>query len=273
MNTVTTYLDFGMTKKGKRTCYDYREGQNAYDLFMGARYLADMIAYRHGDVDRVYHPEDVRDQLRKYTALALCRRPDRRLTYHEIGSSVLGVIDALNYLDHRYRALDTREVTWHGVDNSTFMNAMAQYTHEGYDVHLSETVTPIPCDVFFAKGVSLLYAVDSEAMLCNVLEQSRMAIFDYTFALDGTLREVVGTGLPVTYLNLETVQRRLSAGGKTLRLTPYTIRNYHHTPDRVTYDCVFGETDLVERYLEDMQQKSAEFEGLWNRPLVRPIAR
>src|SRR4051812_41724277 len=65
MAAVTTYLDFGMTKGGKRTCYDYREDQPAYDLFMGARYLRDLIAYREGNADEVYHPEDVRDTLRK----------------------------------------------------------------------------------------------------------------------------------------------------------------------------------------------------------------
>jgi hypothetical protein len=273
MTTVTTYLDFGMTKKGKRTCYDYREGQNAYDLFMGARYLADLIAYRNGNPADVYHPEDVRDQLRKYAALAICRRLGHRLTYYEVGSSVLGVIDALNYLDQKYRELDTHDIAWHGVDNSTFMNAMAKYTHEDYDVHLSEAATPIPCDLFFAKGVSLLYAIDAEELFCEVMEQSRIAVFDYTFAVEGALAEAVGTGLPVTYLNLEKIRQRLSASGKTLMLTPYTIRSYHQTPDRVTYDCVFGEPDLVQRYLDEMEKKAAGFEALWQRPLVRPTAR
>ena len=53
LGAVTTYLDFGMVTWEKRTCYDYREGQQAYDLFMGARYLNDMIAYREGRVDAV----------------------------------------------------------------------------------------------------------------------------------------------------------------------------------------------------------------------------
>jgi hypothetical protein len=272
MSGVTTYLDFGMTKNGKRTCYDYREGQNAYDLFMGARYLADMIAYRNGNPAHVYHPEDVRDQLRKYTALAVCRRLGHRLTYYEVGSSVLGVIDALNYLDQKYRELDTRDITWHGVDNSTFMNAMAKHTHENYDVHLSESVTPIKCDLFFAKGVSLLYAIDTEDLFCAVLEQSRIAVFDYTFAVEGVLREPVGTGLPVTYLNFEKIKQRLSASDKTLRLAPYTIRSYHQTPDRVTCDCLYGEPEIVQHYLEQMEKKSAGFEALWHRPLVRAAA-
>src|SRR5918992_2404452 len=140
---VTTYLDFGMTKGGKRTSYDYREGQQAYDLFMGARYLNDLIAYREGRVEAVYHPEDVRDNLRKHTALTVCRARDRHPVYYEIGSSVMGAIDGINYLNQRYQSLETAKIQWHGVDNSHFMNAMAEYTHHGYDLQLRETVAPI----------------------------------------------------------------------------------------------------------------------------------
>lgn len=271
---VTTYLDFGMTQGGRRTSYDYREGQNAYDLFMGARYLHDLVAYRAGDLDAVFHPEDLRDQLRKYTALAVCGRSaaatSRPLTYYEIGSSVMGVIDAINCLDAKYGEIDPRRIVWQGVDNSTFMNAMAQSTHEGYDVRLATTARPIECDLFFAKGVSLLYAIDHEALFCDVLAGSRLAIFDYTFALGGRLSEVVGTGLPVTFLNLDDCRRRLEAiPGRTLRLEPYTIKTYHQGGAKVTYDCVYGERALVGQYLAEMDVRSRAFEDEWRRPLVR----
>lgn len=272
MTHVTTYLDFGMTKRGKRTCYDYREGQPAYDLFMGARYLNDLIAYRHGTVGDVYHPEDVRDNLRKHTALSVCRENGRRLTYHEVGSSVMGAIDGINYLNQKYALLDTRAMAWYGVDNSRFMNAMALYTHEGYDIHLSETALPVECDLFFAKGVSLLYAVHDEALFSDILKASRIAVFDYTFARDGKVSDVVGTGLPVTFLGLEECKRRLADPGKTLILNPYAIRTYHLSTDKVTFDCVYGDRDVVTRYLAAMEKHEAEFESLWNRPLIRPPA-
>jgi hypothetical protein len=270
MTSVTTYLDFGMIKRGKRACYDYREGQQAYDLFMGARYLNDLIAYRHGNVGDVYHPEDLRDNLRKYTALSVCRREGQTLTYHEVGSSVLGVIDALNYLNQKYERLNTAEIAWYGVDNSMFMNAMARYTHESYDVHLSEQVHPVPCDLFFAKGVSLLYAIHDEGLFGDVLDNSRIAIFDYTFARNGKVSDVVGTGLPVTFLDLDECRQRLSRAGRTLLLNPYSIRTYHQTPDRVTYDCIYGDTAVVERYVAAMDENAADFERLWHRPLIRP---
>ena len=271
-NAVTTYLDFGMTKRGKRTSYDYREGQQAYDLFMGARYLNDVIAYREGRIAAVYHPEDVRDNLRKYTALTVCRGNNRRLTYYEIGSSVMGAIDALNYLNQRYDALTTRDITWRGVDNSHFMNAMAQYIHEGYDLTVTETAAPVACDLFFAKGVSLLYAIHTEELFADVLAQSRIAVFDYTFATTPRIQEVVGTGLPVTYLNFDQCRERLERRGKKLILTPYTLRTYHLSPDRVTYDCIYGDVEVVDRYVAAIEKNASEFESVWGRPLVRPTA-
>ena len=267
---VTTYLDFGMTQGGRRTSYDYREGQNAYDLFMGARYLNDLIAYRAGDLDSVFHPEDLRDQLRKYTALSVCARTANRLTYYEIGSSVMGVIDAINCLNRKYGELDTRHITWCGVDNSNFMNAMAESTHQDYDVRLTTTAGPIACDLFFAKGVSLLYAVADEDLFCEVLASSRIAIFDYTFSLGSRISDVVGTGLPVTFLNLDECRSRLTAvEGKTLILEPYTIKTYHQGGAKVTYDCMFGDRDVVEAYVRTLDERSRTFERDWDRPLMR----
>jgi len=267
---VTTYLDFGMAQGGRRTSYDYREGQNAYDLFMGARYLHDLVAYRNGDLDAVFHPEDLRDQLRKYTALSICAAGGRALTYYEIGSSVMGVIDAVTCLNASYGELDPRRIVWHGVDNSAFMNAMATSTHEGYDIRLATTARAVACDLFFAKGVSLLYAIDNESLFCDVLANSRLAVFDYTFALDGKISEVVGTGLPVTFLNIDECRTRLSdMPGRTLRLEPYTIKTYHQGGSKATYDCVFGYSALVERYLAEMEHRSRAFEERWQRPLMR----
>jgi hypothetical protein len=272
MKRATTYLDFGMTRGGKRACYDYREGQNAYDLFMGARYLADLIAYRECRIDDVYHPEDLRDQLRKHTALSVCRRDGQRLTYHEIGSSVMGVIDALEYLNREFDPLETRAIAWYGVDNSTFMNAMARYTHESYDIRVAERVSVVACDLFFSKGVSLLYAIESEDLLTRVLDASRIAVFDYTFTTAARTTDVVGTGLPVTYLNLDECRRRLDRPGRSFVLNPYTIRTYHQSPDKVTFDCVYGDTALVERYSAEMAHRSEEYVARMNRPLVRPPA-
>lgn len=266
---VTTYLDFGLAQGGRRTSYDYYEGQDAYDLFMGARYLRDLMAYRNGAIDAVFHPEDLRDTVRKYVALAVCASRSPQLTYYEIGSSVFGVIDALNHLNNGYQELDTRRIRWVGTDNSQFMNEMARYTHQEYNLTLTETSHPVQCDLFFAKGVSLLYALDDEDRFCEVLAHSRIAVFDYTFSRGEKLRDVVGTGLPVTFLSLETCRRTLDRPGKTLLLEPYTIKTYHQSPAKVTYDCVYGDAEVVADYRSALHRRVEAFERDWGRPLLR----
>lgn len=258
--TPTTYLDFGNTIAGRRTSYDYYEDQAAYDLFMGARYVGDMIAYRNGEVDNVYQIEDLRDQQRKYAGLVACHG-DRSLVFYEVGSSVMGVIDALEYLNKKYNQLSISDITFTGVDNSRWMNEVAQYTHPQHKLKLYYTIKQaknVQCNLFFAKGVSLMYAFSDEQAMCAALKKSRLAIFDYTFTQHGKIQHYVATGVPVTYLNLAKCQKLLKAANKQLILRPYSIKTYHRDPNKVTYDCIYGEPRLVARYLKELKSKTGE---------------
>ncbi|SVD66834.1 uncharacterized protein METZ01_LOCUS419688, partial [marine metagenome] len=87
---ITTYTDFGKVQGGMRTSYAYHTGQEAYDLYMGARYLQDMLFYDQGKVDIVFQPEDLRDNKRKYAGLVACKEGVDHLTYYEVGSSAFG---------------------------------------------------------------------------------------------------------------------------------------------------------------------------------------
>lgn len=259
---ITTYLDFGKVRGGRRTCYDYYEGQDAYDLFMGARYFRDIIFYREGEVEKVYQVEDLRDQTRKYAALVVCKDNSRKLVFYEVGSSAMGVINALEYLNKKYSDLNIKDIEFFGVDNSKWMNAAAKYTHEQYNIKLWESVKDadvVKCDLFFAKGVSLMYAFEDEESMCNVLKNSRIAIFDYTFSLGEKIQDFVGTGLPVTFLSLDKCKKLLEDDGKVLIMKPYIIKNYYHNPkEKVTYDCIYGSRDIVDKYLKELENKTGE---------------
>ena len=118
---VTTYTDFGKVQGGMRTSYAYHKGQEAYDLYMGARYLQDMMFYNLGKIDIVFQPEDLRDNNRKYAGLLACKNNTNNLIYYEVGSSCLGVIDALEYLNKESKELDVTSIKFIGVDNSKWM--------------------------------------------------------------------------------------------------------------------------------------------------------
>src|SRR3989344_9439648 len=113
---VSTYLDFGLIKDGEKIPRDSRIDQEAYDFFMIARYLKDLISYREGTIEKIYHPEDLEDNLKKYCALLACQRSSSDLTYYEIGSTVMGVIEALEYINRKYRELNIKNITFIGVD-------------------------------------------------------------------------------------------------------------------------------------------------------------
>ncbi len=259
---IKTFLDFGKIQSGRRTSYDYYEGQDAYDLFMGSRYFRDIMYYRNGKVDKVYQVEDLRDQMRKYAALLACKNSSGKLVFFEPGSAAMGVIDALEYLNKEYNQLNIKEIQFLGVDNSEWMNAAALYTHERYDVKVWDHVKKaegVKSDLFFAKGVSLMYAYEDEESMCNAIKSSKIAIFDYTFSLGDRIQDFVGTGLPVTYLSLEKCKKLLEAEGKVFITKPYVIKNYHHNPkEKVTYDCIYGEKEIVEKYIDELEKKTGE---------------
>ena len=115
------------------------------------------------------------------------------------------------------------------------------------------------CDFFFAKGVSLMYAYSEEEAMCEMLTKTRLAVFDYTFANGERIVDHVGTGLGVTYLSLAKCKRLLeSHKGKVLVLKPYVIKQYHQGGDRVTYDCIYGERELIERYMANLEESTGE---------------
>jgi hypothetical protein len=255
-----TFLDFGKIQGGRRTSYDYYEGQDAYDLFMGSRYFKDIIAYRKGEVEKIYQPEDIRDNNRKYAALLACKS-DEKLIFYEVGSSAMGVIDALEHLNKEHSQLNIKDIKFFGVDNSEWMNAAAEYTHPEYNLKVWEDVKSadlVECDLFFAKGVSLMYAYHDEESMCEVLKNSKIALFDYTFSTKGKFQEVIGTGLPVSFLDLEKCKELLEVDGKVLITKPYTIKKYHNDPGKVTYDCIYGDNEVVEKYLSELNNKIGE---------------
>src|SRR3989344_8907324 len=149
MGKIKTYLEFGYKDGEKRHPYIVKEGQEAYDFFMTARYLKDIIGYRTCHIDYIHHEEDLNDNLKKYSALCACKGASGPLVYYEIGSSLMGAIDSLEYLNKKFGKLDVRDILFAGVDNSRMMNTLAFYTHPGYKLALFEEKAVIPCDLFF----------------------------------------------------------------------------------------------------------------------------
>ena len=254
MRKVKPYLEFGYQDDGKRVPYDIREYQDAYDFFMVSRYFKDIISYRTGKVENVHHEEDVEDNIKKYTALSVCNDKPHQLVFYEIGSSLMGIIDSLEYLNKQYKELDVKEILFAGADNSDMMNAGAEYLHEGYKLSIFKDMRILQCDLFFAKGISLLYALKDEKLLCDILKKSRIAIFDYTFSKSSSINDFAVSGKPITFLSLEKCRKLLEAKGKKLVLQP-SKRKFKIPGERILYECVYGDVEVVDKYLFEIKKK------------------
>lgn len=255
MRKVKPYLEFGYQKGGKKVPYDTREYQDAYDFFMVSRYLKDIIAYRTGKVENVHHKEDMEDNIKKYTALLVCNDNSHQLVFYEIGSSLMGVIDSLEYLNRKYKRLNVKQILFAGADNSDMMNAVAEYLHNGYKLSLFKDIRILPCDLFFAKGISLLYALEDEKLFCDILKKARIAIFDYTFSRSSKpIKDFAVSGKPITFLSLGKCRKLLQAKGKKLVLQP-SQRKFKIPNDRILYECVYGDVEAVDRYMEELKKK------------------
>lgn len=261
MKKIKTYLEFGYQEDGKKVPYDIRENQEAYDFFMVARYLKDIIAYRTCKLEDVHHGQDVRDNIKKYTALSICKNPSQLLVFYELGSSLMGVIDSLECINKQFGKLLVKDILFVGIDNSKMMNTVALYLHPNYKLKLFEEKAVYPCDLFFAKGVSILYAFDDEQLFCDILKKSRIAIFDYTFSLkDESIVDVIGSGKMGTYLSLKKCKKLLDSEDKQLVLQP-SERKFKVPEDRRTYECIYGDKELVKQYLNELRKKEQEFEN------------
>lgn len=260
MGKVKTYLEFGYQDGKKKVPYDTRENQEAYDFFMVSRYLKDIIAYRTGKIENVHHKQDIQDNIKKYTALSICKNLSQPLVYYEIGSSLMGVIDSLEYLNKIFRELLIKNILFVGIDNSDMMNTVASFLYKDYKLELFKEKVIIPCGLFFAKGVSLLYAFKDEELFCNILKNAKLCVFDYTFSLkENLIKDIIGSGKIGTYLSLKKCKELLACKTKQLILQP-SKRQFKIPKGRILYECIYGNKELVKQYVEELQKKIFHFQ-------------
>lgn len=235
-----SYLEFGSYEPdtGNRYVYDFRKDSQAYDWFMHARYANDIVTYHdllslfeqnrldelHAlYVKHMHHPNDFLFTVNKALALTLTRP-----RFAELGQTLFGCIDALIFV----RALLSRvmsdlivpapeSIHWVGVDISHYFNRLAKLMHCSCHVSTSSETQDLQSveGVFFAKGITLLYAVADADSLANMLSQGEIALFDYSFRLQTADKTQIGTGLDVHYLDRATFldsYKRIRMSGRNI---------------------------------------------------------
>ena len=272
-----SYLEFGSIdlSLSKKDVWDFRLHEKAYDWLMCARYANDMVTYidmkeKLGHLSLtelarlyrggVHHRGDISGNLGKLCALAVMNNSlekNKQPSFYELGQTLFGCIEGmefcrefLKHLGVRFPSLDLKKVDWYGVDISHLFNRLAIMLHCQYHVTTLEDTSRLPSrmDVFFAKGVTLLYAVRSVRQLLDILDRARLSVFDYSFSMKGEQETSIGTGKLVKYLDFGSYQRKYRQGNKKM-FARKNKSKYDAATNRVFLDCVYGEEDLCRDFI------------------------
>jgi len=271
--TTISYLEFGAIdmENSRKEIWDFRLHQKAYDWLMLARYANDMVAYanlssRLGNEplnvladyyeEEMHHAEDASLNLSKLCALASLGKTNP--SFFELGQTVFGCIEGMDFIqslaEKREVSLPKMPLTdvhWYGVDISEYFNDLAKRMHQGYKMVTTVDLDSLPkkLDVFFAKGVTLLYGVHTSDEFLKLLNRCRCAIFDYSFSMNKEQVTTIGTGKTVTYVDINEFEHGCQKLGVSLFVRKETAR-YSSETDRVFVDCVFGEESVCNEYMQ-----------------------
>lgn len=270
-----SYLEFGSIdmEKGKKHVWDFRLHQQAYDWLMHARYSNDLITYLklcesvdnaspHEIADEykkgIHHQDDFLVNFGKLCAMAVMAGTSEKISFFELGQTLFGCIEGMEFCQKIIRILDLEfpylpldKVHWLGVDISDFFNRLAVLMHSRYDVTASDAVrkSDLPADVFFAKGVTLLYAIREPSQLLTMLDHGKISLFDYSFAMDGSQEMTLGTGKQIVYLAYDDCKKQLDKSGKQV-FVRRSRSHYDASSNRIFVDCVYGNERYCREYIE-----------------------
>lgn len=269
-----SFLEFGAidpNQPGKKV-WDFRVGQQAYEWFMCSRYLQDLLCYSHmtegfdlsKGIDKplevyreqIHHANsDLSYNFDKWVALTICG--NKSPVFMELGSTLFGCIQGMVFVDQvmknlQFSSVSPDEVKWIGIDNSEFLNGVARHINNKYQMELFTQLPSggVECDVFFAKGVSLLYAIENVQALTSILQSSELALFDYSLSTRGAVTKALGTGKKVHYFDYEEFIDKLPEN-KTCWVRMDTSR---HENGMWYVELLCGDSGAIQRFMDRQSQ-------------------
>jgi hypothetical protein len=269
-----SYLEYGTIdlSKGSKTVWDFRINQKAYDWLMLARYANDMAAYmdmidtmENGSItnaidiyrQEVYHADDFSVNLGKLIALSVASASPTPLVFFELGQTLFGCIEGMEFCGALLEKIPCnkelpalRDITWYGVDISRLFNRFAVKMHPGYSIETYEEAGELraPISLFYAKGVTLLYAMRSIDALFELLDRCDAGLFDYSLSVNGSQEVVIGTGKTVRYLPLDDFVAAIRRRGKAMYVKN-SNSHYSKETGRIFIDAVYGSPDYCENFI------------------------
>ncbi len=268
-NEGLTYLEFGGIdlKSSKKEIWDFKTDQDAYDLFMIARYAKEIVAYQDCKValgeknfdefltiyDTRIHTKDFFNTVITWVALGLLNKKNLPLSYYELGFTLFGCIDAYEackvILPNQF---EVEEINFSGNEISYLMAELAAKLHSDYQVSYSLTGLneDSNCGLFFSKGVTLLYALKKSEDLMGYLKSSKIGIFDYNFSLGAPQSQILGTGKKINYISLKEFKKMNESSGSNLYIRKSDLI-IDKENNRMRCYCLWGEDYFIEEFLQE----------------------
>ncbi len=240
---AVSYLEFGSINlvKGEKKIWNYWQDQEAYDLYMFARYARDLFAFRRffGEKEKTVKKlneyvlrsahNKLMDYLVKYAGMLAV---EEKGMVCECGSSLYGWIDEALACDEVYgggkNRKKIREFHYIGSDISELMNEGAANFHDGIHMDFSTkgTISEVVGEIkerfgrklalFYGLSVSVRYAVRGGVNdILKAAEASELSIYNrlsMTFNA-GTLVSVYGTGKSIYIVSLPDLVESLKEKG------------------------------------------------------------
>jgi hypothetical protein len=275
-SNIIAYLEFGEINivEGKKKVWDFRLHQKAYDWLMLSRYANDLLAFNamkkmigakpeQAIIDyfnkEVHHDDEMALHLAQDIAIAVTQ--DKPVlaspSFYELGQTIFGCIegmelyyDLLNHLGIECPQINFKNIEWFGVDISEMFNELSVIFHKDYKVKtfLLQSELPKKMDVFFSKGITLLYAVRNLSDLFNIIRKGRIAVFDYSFSTDKIEDTTIGSGKTVRYLSLKDFINEMKKYKEVLYVKKSNSR-FIPEANRVWLDCIYAEEKMCKEYI------------------------
>ena len=272
-----SYMEFGAIdlNSSKKLVWDLKLHQKAYDWCMHARYSNDILCYKTMIEQRdqmsieallklylaeIHHKDDFSVNIGKLCALATaCKTAsvESGLSFFELGQTLFGCIETMELcqlliteLKADFDSVNLAEVQWFGVDISDFFNRLSVIMHSQYNLNTYNDIKYLDGmkDVFFAKGVTLLYAVRSVEQLVYFLNSAKICVFDYSFAANEEHDLIIGSGKLVRYLKLNDFVIELQKlPGKLYVKKGNSF--YDQQNDRIVLDCLYADEQICQEFL------------------------
>lgn len=273
-SSTVTYLEFGEIdlERGAKKIWDFRLHQKAYDWLMMGRYSNDIYTFISMSerldkvplneivntyLQEIHHKGELFLSLKKLLALAVCSDKENALSFFELGQTLFGCIEGMGFCTNLLKCLkvshpiiNLQQIQWYGTDISELFNKMSLLLHQKYKVvTMSNTeLLQNKVDIFFSKGITLLYAVRNYNQLYHLLNLGRCAIFDYSFSIEGDQFTTIGSGKTVKYLDYRKFQETLDKGTKKYFVLK-SQSNYNPNTKRIFVESIYADENICNEFI------------------------